>query len=243
MLGGVKLYGSPIVALDQDSVLCRGSTRELTAGQGYSRYIWNTGDTGSSLLVSDTGKYWVAVTAQNGCKGSDTTYIVRIAPDPAGFLPADTTICQFDKLTITPLHTYQSYLWSDQSTAPTLTVSQPGLYRLEVTDSNQCAGADSIRLIQKQCLEGFFIPNAFTPNGDGHNEIFRPMLLGTVDGFRFAVYNRWGEKVFETHTPGQGWDGRLNGAPLPTGTFIWLCQYQFNGQAMQIRNGTVLLIR
>ncbi len=240
---GVNLYAIPVVFLGKDSVLCAGTSRELSAGQGYSQYAWNNGSTGPSIIVSDTGKYWVSVTGQGGCKGSDTTYIASVAPLPSGFLPHDTTICEFAKLTIHAGQAYLSYLWSDQSVDSTLTVSQPGLYRLSVTDSNHCTGADSILLTQKECLQGLFVPNAFTPNGDGRNDVFRPMFFGNVTRFRFTVYNRWGEKVFETRVPGQGWDGRLNGIPAADGTFVWFCQYQLDGQAQMSRRGTVVVIR
>ena len=239
---GVILEGTPQIALDRDSILCQGSTRQFTAGRGYANYLWSTGATSPTLEVSDTGWYWVVVTDRNGCKASDTTHIAQLVPRPADFLPRDTTICQFDKLTIVPSRSFASYLWSDQSTAPTLTVGQPGLYSVQVTDSNQCTGSDSILLAQKQCLEGFYIPNAFTP-GRGHNEVFRPLVLGNVDRYAFTVYNRWGERVFESHEPGQGWDGRLNGVPLAAGPFVWTCSYQFQGQATHRKSGTVLLVR
>jgi gliding motility-associated-like protein len=242
MLAGVNVYPVPVVSLDKNSVLCTGSNRELTPGQGYNRYAWNNQSTGTSILVSDTGKYWVSVTDQNGCTGSDTTHITMVASSPSDFLPPDTTVCDFAKLTIVPAHTYQSYLWSDQSTGSSLTVSQAGLYRLAVTDNNQCVGSDSLLLTQKQCLEGLFVPNAFTPNDDGRNDILRPLLLGNIIRFRFAIYNRWGQKVFETHTPGQGWDGKQNGVPAAEGAFVWYCEYQLDGQAERIGKGTVLVI-
>jgi gliding motility-associated-like protein len=240
---GINVLASPVVSLDKDSVLCQGSSRELTPGNGFSEYDWNNGTTSPSVFVSDTGRYWVSVTAQNGCKGSDTVYIARMASTPSGFLPRDTTICEFDKLTISTKYAYQSYFWSDQSTGPELTISLPGLYSLKVTDSNHCVGNDSIRLAKKQCLEGLFVPNAFTPNGDGRNDLFRPFLSGNSIGFRFAVYDRWGEKVFETKTKGQGWDGKQNGIPVASGAFVWYCQYQLEGQPQKSKNGTVLLIR
>ena len=239
---GVNVHATPIISLDKDSVLCAGSTRNLTAGEGYSRYVWNNGSTDPSLNVSDTGKYWVSVTSQNGCTAADTAYISTFGSIPSHFLPRDTTICQFAKLTIQPTYAYQNYLWSDQSTGSTITVSQPGLYQLQVTDSNQCVGSDSLLLATKECLQGLFVPNAFTPNGDGLNDVFRPLLFGNITRYRFAVYNRWGEKVFETQTSGQGWDGKQNGVPLGNGAFVWYCQYQLDGQPETTKEGTVVLI-
>jgi len=241
-LRGVKLNPTPLISLDKDSVICEGTARRLDAGPGYSQYTWSNGSTNNFILASDTGRYWVSVTGQDGCKGSDTTYLSRMAPVPSGFLPPDTSICEFSKLTIEPLNSYQTYLWSDQSTNPTLTVGQPGLYVLEVTDSNHCTGKDSIRLSGKTCVNGLFVPNAFTPNGDGRNDIFRPLLVGNIVWFRFTVYNRWGQKVFETHTAGQGWDGRVGGVAAPDGAFVWYCQYQLEGQPETVRKGTVLLL-
>ena len=243
MQAGKNLYGTPVVSLDKDSVLCTGSDRQLTAGQGYSRYLWNNGNTSSSISVSDTGRYWVTVTSLSGCKGSDTTYIATFASLPSAFLPDDTTICQFTKLTLQAGRTYQRYLWSDLSTTSTLTVSKPGLYRLEVTDSNHCVGLDSIRLTQKNCLVGLFVPNAFTPNDDGRDDVFRPLFFGNLVGFNFAVYNRWGKKVFETRVAGQGWNGKLNGIPAATGEYAWYCRYQMDGQPQKSNKGIVLLMR
>ena len=242
-LAGVNAHGIPIFSLDKDSVLCKGSTRELTTGKGYAQYSWSNGSTSPSISVSDTGRYWVSVTNQDGCTGSDTTYIATIASVPSNFLPNDTTICEFAKLTIQTSYSYQSYLWNDQSTAPSRTISDPGLYQLQVTDSNHCVGSDSMKLTKKQCLEGFYMPNAFTPNGDGRNDVFRPLLFGNITHFRFAVYNRWGEKIFETHTAGEGWDGKLNGVPVASGAFVWFSQYQLEGQAEKTKTGTVLVIR
>jgi gliding motility-associated-like protein len=75
------------------------------------------------------------------------------------------------------------------------------------------------------------------------NDIFRPILSGNLVWFRFSVYNRWGEKVFETSTPRQGWDGRLNGITQPSGAYVWFCDYQLEGQQEKSKKGTVVLIK
>ena len=242
-LVNAHVLASPVVALDKDSVLCQGTSRELSAGSGNNQYVWNTGSTGPSLLVSDTGNYRVTVTASNGCTGSDSVHITIMATTPTDFLPKDTTICEFAQLTLSTKYPYRNYLWNDHSISPQLTVSQAGWYSLDVTDSNYCVGHDSILISQKQCLEGLFVPNAFTPNGDGRNDVFKAFVSGNLAGFRFTIYDRWGAKVFDTKTAGQGWDGTFHGVPAATGAFVWYCRYQLVGQPEKIKKGTVMLIR
>ena len=238
-----NVHYNPDISLDKEAILCKGTNRQLTAGSGYSQYLWSNSSTDSSILVSDTGKYWVSVTDQYGCKGSDTTFIVAIASLPVAFIPHDTSLCLGGHLTINPLGDYKQYLWSDFSSGSVLTVSQPGMYWLQVTDSNNCVGTDTMQVNQSRCLNEPILPSAFTPNGDGLNDQFKPLLSGNVIKFIFTIYNRWGEKVFETQSLQRGWDGKLNGVFAASGVFIWYCQYQFAGQALKRKKGTVMLIR
>ena len=88
------------------------------------------------------------------------------------------------------------------------------------------------------------MPGAFTPNGDGKNDLFRipPSLAVKISGF--AVFDRWGTRVFYTTNSAAGWDGTLRGQPQPTGTYVWTIAYQdlLTGKPSQAR-GTVILIR
>jgi len=75
----------------------------------------------------------------------------------------------------------------------------------------------------------FYVPNSFTPNGDGKNEVFIPVLTAGYDrsqGYEFSVYNRWGEQIFFSETPGEGWDGIYNGMPAQNGTYIWYVKFK-----------------
>ncbi len=75
----------------------------------------------------------------------------------------------------------------------------------------------------------FYVPNSFTPNGDGQNEVFIPVLTAGYDrsqGYEFSVYNRWGEQIFFSDTPGEGWDGTYNGLPSQNGTYIWYVKFK-----------------
>jgi gliding motility-associated-like protein len=87
------------------------------------------------------------------------------------------------------------------------------------------------------------VPTAFSPNGDGVNERFRA-LNQNIDRYNLQVYNRWGEKVFETNVPGDGWDGVFKGVQQELGVYVWTCQYQLKGQTkLNLVKGNVTLMR
>jgi gliding motility-associated-like protein len=94
----------------------------------------------------------------------------------------------------------------------------------------------------KQCMEGLYVPNAFTPNGDGQNDVFRALIFGHVTSFSFVIYNRWGGRVYETHNPAEGWNGKLNAGVAQKGTYVWYCRYTMEGQSEKIEKGIVELV-
>jgi gliding motility-associated-like protein len=238
-----EVYQNPVPRLIKDSVLCFGVKRTLQAGTGYRRWQWSTGATSATIDVDSIGTYSVLVTDQNGCKGSDSMSISSIRPLPSNFLPHDTAVCSYGSIQLKPNKKYQNYLWNTGQQASETTISKPSLYWLMVVDEYGCRGFDSVLVRSKQCLEGFFIPNAFTPNGDGLNDIFRPLVFGNIQQYKFAVYNRWGEIVFETTEPNAGWNGGFKGATDKTSLFTWICSYKLDGQDRKAEKGTVVLIR
>jgi gliding motility-associated-like protein len=198
----------------------------------------------------------------NGQPGTSGTTLLNLCGDSANFtstpsaipftvpagvkdnyLPPDTTKCDYSTITEGALRTFDSYLWNTGQSTSTIPVLNPGLYTLQVTDSNECIGSDSVYISDSACPQYVYLPNAFTPNGDGKNDIFRPVFAGAASTFRFAVYDRWGRAVFVTTTPGAGWDGTTGGRPQPAGTYVWECVYQLYKEPERMQRGTVMLIR
>jgi gliding motility-associated-like protein len=95
-------------------------------------------------------------------------------------------------------------------------------------------------------LQSDQFPNAFTPNGDGSNDVFAPIFGCGVSSMRLRVFNRWGQKVFETTDPARGWDGRYEGADLPSEVYVWTLDYTVDtagNQTSLVQRGSLTLIR
>lgn len=237
-----EIYDLPKPLLGQDIVICKGSPATLNGGQ-FASYLWNTGAITRTISTSSAGEYWLSVIDQHGCRGADTMLIKSVEELPKLFLGKDTSICSYGNLLLKPTSTYINYEWSTGAISSAITVSQPGSYWLDVTDRNNCTGRDSILVSKKDCMEGLYVPSAFTPNGDGLNDQLIPMLFGDVKSFQFQIYNRWGEIIFRTTSPGKGWNGRVAGKDQDSNVFIWSCTYQFNGKPIESRSGKVVVVR
>lgn len=232
----------PLPNLGPDKNLCSNTEVTITPGT-FTSYLWQDMSNESHFKINTPGKYWVTVTNSLGCTATDTITVPAILPTPSNFLPQSDSICTYESLNVSSLNPYVSYQWSTGATGKTALLEKPGIHRLTVTDANGCSGTDSITLFAKECMSGFFIPSAFTPNNDGKNDVFRPLLFGKIKQYRFAVYNRWGAIVFQTTDPQKGWDGRVNGTPQSNAAFVWICAFQFEGTEPKVEKGTVTVIR
>ncbi|HZE83952.1 MAG TPA: gliding motility-associated C-terminal domain-containing protein, partial [Puia sp.] len=228
--------------LPEDTTLCSGHGLVLDAGAGYNHYLWQDGSDRQSISVATPGTYWVRVEGRAGCISTDTSRIDSIVPLPVNFLPSDTIICAYSTLVIQTLQPYVSYLWSTGETTSSIQVKNSGAYRLQVVDKYGCKGDDGIGVTIKNCPYGIWFPNAFTPNNDGRNDQFRPVVTGNLVVYHFSLYNRWGQLIFDTTDPGKGWDGRIEGHQQGIGTYVWICVYQFAGDKKFSRKGNFTLI-
>ena len=239
----ITVFENPIVTLDHTNTICDGGNKPLDAGN-FASYQWSDGSIGRVLNITNLGTYYVTVKDNNGCIGSDTTKVTTLLPKPSNFLPLDTSICTYGSIVIIANSGYKNYLWNDFSAQPTLTVTQSGLYELTVTDNNNCKGKEDILLSKKDgCVKGFYIPTAFTPNGDNKNDFFKPNIFGNLQKYRFIIYNRYGQTLFESADINKGWDGKLQGQIGNTSGYVWFCNYQLEGEVEIVKKGTFVLVR
>lgn len=237
---------TPLADIGPDTVICPGTQVrfEQKDKQNIDAYLWQDGSTQSFFIATQPGRYTLQVS--NACGTSTDTVDITIPEDPQVNLGADKLICNYESIQLkNALHKpgYR-YKWQNGSTDVSFTPTQPGIYWLDV--SNSCFTVrDSVTVQFKTqgCDRNILFPSAFSPNNDKNNETYRPIVHGVPSKYELVIYNRWGQVVFRTNDPSRGWDGTIRGAKQNTGVFVWTCTYQFSGQEIQFRKGTLTLVR
>jgi gliding motility-associated-like protein len=255
--GGCSLSSSTAITVStpktglfigNDVVLCTDSAITLNAGTGFKTYAWSIGFGTPTITVTQPGKYWV--TAIDSCNNlfSDT---INILPTTAKLNVSFTdTICQYDTAFITLPNDLYNYSWQPSTfsylkanTILSLYPKTNTIYTIKGNASPNCVLTDTVLIRTKYCPQYIYFPTAFTPNGDGLNDVYKPTLTGAVVYYEFTVFDRWGNRIFSTTTPNKGWDGRTkNGAPL-MGSYVYTCRYKFYTKKEEVENGTFVLIR
>ncbi|MES1197742.1 MAG: gliding motility-associated C-terminal domain-containing protein, partial [Chitinophagaceae bacterium] len=230
----------PVPNLGADRNLCFGDTLNLDPGS-FTSYIWQDGSTNANYATSKVGTYSVTVSNGLGCTASDTIKLMKIFPRPGKFLPPDSIICDGYTLQL-KIPGYNNYSWNTGNNSYSIDITQAGVYALQVTDKNGCAGTDSMTVDVMDCIP-IQIPSAFTPNRDGKNETFKPLIPVTVTNYHMQIFNRWGERVFETRNHYQGWDGMLASVLQPPDVYVYLIVFIGPDGINYKRSGTLALIR
>ena len=186
-----------------------------------------------------------------GCpKPAKDTVIVFVAKINANAGPRDTTIVLGQSLQLSASGG-SNYAWSPSQWLSNISISNPVSvpqnnieYAVKVSNAAGCFAYDSILVKVYKVDAGLYVPTAFSPNGDGLNDIFRPVLLGMKSLDIFNVYNRWGQMVFSSSdAEGAGWDGKLGGREQATGTYVWFAEgIDYKNTKVKMK-GYVVLIR
>jgi gliding motility-associated-like protein len=254
----IVVAASPAANAGPDTTLCFGSSVQLIASGG-SRYSWSPGtfltnrNIANPIVQSPTTtiRYIVTVRDTLGCsKTVNDTMIVRvIQPMQVNAGPSDTSVVDGETLQLLGTGAVQ-YMWSPPTWLNNANIANPVAipfdnitYYLTGRDDFGCEGFDSIRVRIYTVDPDMYVPTAFTPNGDGLNDLARPILLGMKSLNYFRIYNRFGELVYTTTEIGKGWNGIFKGKPQDTATFVWMAEgITFNGQR-KTKKGYVILIR
>lgn len=231
----------PPFTLGKDTAVCPQERVTLTAPSGFVP-VWSNGVTAGRIIVPP-GFY--SCTISNGC-GSQTAAITIAAketPITRSVISGARNLCE-DGILVSREWTANSSFslrWSTGDTARTTRVAVPGWY--SVTEYNEC-GQNKDSAFATGCKGIVAFPSAFSPNGDGSNEVFRPVVqdFSKVASYTLRVYNRWGQCVFVSGKPLDGWDGRWKGQPAEPGVYYFTSRYLESGIERSAK-GDVTLMR
>ncbi|PXY01312.1 hypothetical protein DF185_11765, partial [Marinifilum breve] len=240
----VAVNPRPSINLGGRAGICEGTSLMLDAGN-WERYLWSTGDTTRTITVNKTGDYTVQVWDMYGIMGTDIIS-VEVYPSPEVNIASDTlSMYKGQTLTLDAGSGYSSYYWNTGSDWRSIEVDDAGDYSVQVENEFGCIAQASIavKLLEPKMV----VPNVFTPNGKGPNEIFYPVFKGIVTDFEMYIYTRWGEQVFKlekdlvanNELKHEGWNGTYKGKDAEIGVYVWIIFYGGKERG----HGTVTLFR
>jgi gliding motility-associated-like protein len=226
-----------------DTFICRGQEISLDAATTDAvAYRWNDGSDQRKLSLNQAGNYWVSVTVGR-CSKTDTVRVKSHAFDLS--LGPDLEVCDGRRVVLDPGIAGGNYTWQDGSSNPQFTVTDSGLYRVTVSRGG-CQESTAVHVSYKYCVECMHVPNMFTPNGDGTNDVFRVLPRCQVLKYELMILNRYGEAVFTSREPTDSWDGSFRGQPLEPGVYYYLVRASFdrgNDVREEMFKGDISLLR
>ena len=224
------------------------ATATIAGGSGTFTYLWAPGGaTTSSITSIGTGIYTVTVTDSLGCTFVTSGTVSSIG-GPAVNAGTDVTITSGSSTVLTGTASIgATYSWTPPITlscntcaSPIASPTQTTTYILTVTLSG-CSSSDTITVfVEEECGE-LFVPNVFSPNGDGVNDSLK-IYGGCIKDLEFVIFDRWGEKVFETTDPTIVWDGTLHGKRLDAAIFVYYLNATIKGIEVK-KHGNITLVK
>jgi len=240
----IGLIASPEVNLGEDEIFCDyidPKTYSVGKGNNEEQYLWSDGNIASTNTLSSETTHWVRISNKCATVSDSITYSVN--PNPVVYLGPDTTLCGNFNLTLNAGHPGMKYNWEPYGeTTRTIQAREQITYRVTVFNENGCEGSDDF-MVRPDCISKSFVPSAFSPNGDGLNDVFKPTLIN-YEQYSIAVYNRWGEKVYESNITNAGWDGVFKGDQVPNGVYTYHIRFiTTETGSWQNLNGLVNVVR
>ena len=233
------------VSIEAPDVLCEGASVVLTArpSADFELLLWSTGSNDPSVLVSEAGLYSVELTSQCGVTTDSVDILLNESLEV--FVEQSAVLCVGESIFLTggAARYFDSLLWSTGSREQAIEVTEAGQYWLEIGE-NGCFERASILVESEVCPPVLELPNVFTPNGDTFNNTFTPFTVEHVKSMSTILFDRTGQKIFQTSDQHINWDGKLeNGQEASEGIYFWLIDYSdFLDKGYKIR-GRVTLIR
>lgn len=195
-----------------------------------------------TTAITKSGVYYISYKTAGGCD-SIVYYKIKVAKNPSLSLGADQCFEEKDSIVLQATEGYESYNWMNSPVASgsSFTVRKPGTYYVRV--SNICGSKTDSITVYKECDFPIYVPSAFSPNGDGKNDVFGVPDMNKNNFVSLKIFNRWGQLIFNSKDAGKGWDGTVNHTPQATGIFVYYVEMKGLSGKKLSQKGTLLLVR
>jgi gliding motility-associated-like protein len=235
----------------KDTAICRGSEAIFDAGIGHINYLWTTGASTPSIRVSQLGEYKLNYTDTANCVGRDSAKL-SFYNDTEIILEDEISNYKGELLIlnpkIVPSDVGGRYRWSpshifscDSCRSVRFRLDSSAIIQLQYTDAQGCKAYKDVKVnIYDSWAVGF--PSAFSPNGDSLNDTYFPNVANILS-YTYAVYNRWGEKVYQATNMQPAWNGTYKGHPVPTGMYSYYAEVVLLNGVKQTYSGSFQVVR
>ena len=236
--------------LPDEAILCTGSSITYDAKFfDADSYRWSSGEKSSAIKITKPGTYSVEVSIA-GCIFTDT---VKVQAEKTFLaIPSDTAFCKNGAglvLTAQASPDY-AYKWNTGATSQSISIVSAGNYSVSVTTPS-CTIAYKTKVTEVRCLCNFYAPTAFSPNGDGINDGFRPFIgckIVKISAYKLTIYNRFGSQIFQTTDVNETWDGSYNGNPPTPDIYAWILEYDVYSDEVKetihnVESGDVTIVK
>jgi len=263
-LGVIRIYTRPEIQLSSASGYCEGDTifiwPQIYGATGDIAYLWEGPDNYTSTGVflwlngiqkQQGGIYQLTVTDTLGCTDSKSIELIVSENPVAAFHGTDTLVVDSGYL-LDAGYGLESYRWNTGDSTETIVINAEGMYLVEMESVIGCVGKDSVyvKLVEDDLpppdpTYNLYIPNAFSPDGDGMNDVFKVIYEGlSIVDCRLSIFDRWGGEVFGSSGIENGWDGKKAGKDCPGGIYVYKIVFSVDGvPGSQEKVGTVMLVR
>lgn len=260
----VRTVPYPVANAGADTTICYNTPASLHGSHDGNSFAWapvssllNSNTLNPTAFPIDTTAYILTSFDNRGCpnccpKPGYDTVLVNVMPKIRPFAGNDTLVIVGQPLQLNA-EGGVSYVWSPPTGLNSTTIKSPiGIYGQEVDSVHYivevfneigCSDSAFVSVVVFKTNPYVFVPSAFTPNGDGLNDVVRPIAVGVQQIKYFRIFNRWGQMIFHTTTNEHGWDGKISGTPQGSNVFVWMVSaIDYLGKPIFLK-GTVTLIR
>lgn len=249
----------PPIDAGKDTILCEGESVILNGVfSGNAILTWesatgtfdNNHITHPRYFPAGVGKQSIYLNAYNLCASGKDSLVVEVLPKNKLQITTDSLFDPCKELLLS-VSGAQNYSWSPADKVECLDppcskirLRYPGSFMLTASSTEECTEPASINLQLSRSQDFLFVPNAFSPNGDNVNDLFLPFIFcDQLEFYHLEIFDRWGNKVFESYLKEIGWNGTFNSQPMNPSVFTYLIHYKVAGFDESIKKGDVTLLK